>query len=391
MDLGLNEMQEMLKKSAREFFEKECPRSLVRAAEQEPSGYSPDLWDKMAKQGWTAMPVPQQYGGSGTDFLDLCVLYEEAGRALVPGPFLDTALAAYLIDDLASLDPSVGVGSPDPRKRWLPEIAKGSLIATIAYTEPAASYEPEQVQLEAEQTAGGEWRLNGTKLFISNAGIADLLLVVARTRNAINKQDGLTVFAVPRDPHPNPLPGGEGIEMELLDTIASDRQYEVTFTDVKGEPVGPIDGAWPALQRYLDRARVLTAVWSVGGAEYVLEMTVEYAKNRVQFGRPIGTFQAVSHRCADMAIDCDGMRFVSYHAAWRLSEGLAADQEIAIAKAWTADAYRRVTASGHQVHGGVAYMIEHDMQLYFRRAKAAELTFGDGDYHREQVALGLGL
>src|SRR5437870_4043227 len=135
MDLGLNEMQEMLKKGAREFFEKECPRSLVRAAEQEPSGYSPDLWDKMAKQGWTAMPVPQQYGGSGTNFLDLCVLYEEVGRALVPGPFLDTALAAYLIDDLAT---------EDQKKKWLPEIARGSLIATIAYTEPAASYEPDQ-------------------------------------------------------------------------------------------------------------------------------------------------------------------------------------------------------------------------------------------------------
>lgn len=367
MDLGLNEMQEMLKRGAREFFEKECPNSLVRQCEQEPSGYSADLWQKMARQGWLGMVLPAQYGGADASFLDLSVLYEEVGRALVPGPFADVVLSEYLLMDLAS---------EEQKRRYLPQMARGGLIATIAYTEPEGLYDPQHVTLKADASGDG-YVLNGTKLFVSNAGNADLLLVVAQ---------GLTVFAVD--------PGASGIEIGLLETIGSDRQCEVVFTNVNvsaSDVVGPVDGAWPALQRHLDRAKVLGCVWSVGGAEYVLEMAVDYAKNRVQFGRPIGTFQAVSHRCADMAIDCDGMRFVTYHAAWKLSEGLPADQEVAIAKAWTGEAYRRVTASGHQVHGGVAYMMEHDMQMYYRRAKAAELLYGDGDYHRELVARGMGL
>lgn len=376
MDLGLNEMQEMLKRSAREFLEKECPRSLVRAAEQDPSGYSRDLWDKIAKQGWTAMAVPPEHGGSGTSFLDLCVLYEEMGRALVPGPFMDCVLASYLIDDLSSAE---------QKGRWLPELARGALIATIAYTEPSASYDAQHINLSATRRLDG-FSLSGTKLFVPNANVADLLLVVARTRQAINRQDGLTVFTV--------TPQTPGVTIETLDTIAGDRQCEIRFEDVRvgqADVLGSVDGAWPAIQRYLDRARVLTCVWSVGGAEYVLDISVEYAKNRVQFGRPIGSFQAISHKCADMATDCDGMRFVSYHAAWRVSEGMPADQEIAVAKAWCAEAYRRVAASGHQIHGGVGFMMEHDMQLYSRRAKAAELLYGDADYHRERVAQGIGL
>ncbi len=376
MDLGLNEMQEMLKRGAREFLEKECPPSLVRACEAEPAGYSKDLWLRMAQQGWLGMVLPAQYGGAGASFLDLCVLHEEMGRALAPGPFQDLVLSEYLLMDL---------GSEEQRARYLPQMARGDLITTVAYTEPSASYDPDHVNLAAAR-AGNGFVLKGTKLFVSNAHIADLLLVVARTNPATGKHDGLTVFAVD--------PRARGVAITVLDTIASDRQCEIVFDDVAvpGDAVvGTVDGAWPAIQKWLDRAKILVCVWSVGGAEYVLEMTVDYAKNRVQFGRPIGAFQAVSHRCADMAVDCDGMRFVTYNAAWRFSEGLPADQEVAIAKAWTGEAYRRVTASGHQVHGGVAYMMDHNMQMYYRRAKAAELLYGDGDYHRELVAQGMGL
>lgn len=370
MDLGLNEMQEMLKRSAREFLEKECPKSLVRQAEQEPSGYSPDLWRKMAQQGWMGMAVPSQYGGSDTSFLDLAVLYEEMGRALVPGPFLDTTLAAYLLQDL---------GAEEQKATYLPAIARGDLIATVALTEQSARYEADAIHLTAT-AAGDGFVLSGTKLFVTNAQVANLLLVVARTSG------GFSVFAVE--------PSTSGVTVNPLETMAGDRQSEVVFNDVRvpaSAVVGPVDGAWPAVQRYLDRAKVLTCVWSVGGAEYVLEVSVEYAKNRVQFGRPIGSFQAVAHRCADMAVDCDGMRFVAYEAAWRLSEGLPADYQVGVAKTWTSEAYRRVTASGHQVHGGVGFMMEHDMQLYHRRAKTAELLYGDADYHRELLARGIGL
>lgn len=376
MDLTLNEMQELLRRTAREFFEKECPKSMVRWAETDQRGYSPEFWQKLAHQGWLSMALPPAYGGAGASFLDLCVLYEEMGRALAPSPFFELVLAQHLLLDLAS---------ESQKSRYLPGMGTGSHLMVVAYTEPSGRYEPGAINLPATPQGNG-WVLNGSKLFVANAHNADTLLVVARTRPAINKEDGLTVFLV--DPNAN------GVRMTLLDTIASDKQCEIVFDNVALGPeavVGPLHGAWPALRRYLDRAAVLTSVWSVGGADQVLEMAVEYAKNRTQFGRPIGSFQAVAHKCVDMSIDCDGMRASAYHAAWRLSEGLPADQEIAIAKAWTANAYRRVTAMGTQVHGGVGYMMEYDVQLYFRRAKAAELAFGHADIHRELVAQGLGL
>ncbi|MSQ28776.1 MAG: acyl-CoA dehydrogenase [Dehalococcoidia bacterium] len=376
MDLGLNEMQEMLRRTARAFFENECPKSVVRQAEQDERGYSPELWRKIAAQGWTGMTLPAEYGGGGASFLDLALFYEEVGRALAPVPYLDVALSAFLLQEL---------GSEQQKREWLPQLASGNLIATVALVEPAASYDADSIHLTAS-SQGPDYVLNGVKLFISNAHIADRMLVVARTKESANPEDGLTVFLV--DPH------APGVSITLLQTLASDRQCEVVFENVKVPAVnvvGPVDGAWPALKSMLGKARVLLAAWSVGGAEFALEMTVEYAKTRVQFGRPIGSFQAISHKCADMAIDCDTMRYGVYHAAWRLAEGLAAGQEIAIAKAWSADAYRRVTALAEQVHGGVGYMMEHDIQLYFRRAKAAELLFGDADYHREVVAVGMGL
>ena len=376
MDLSFSELQEMIKRTARGFFENECPNEVVRQAEQDERGYPPELWRKMAQQGWMNMTLPAQYGGSDASFLDLCVLYEEIGRAMAPGPFMDVVLSEYLLLEL---------GSDAQKQQYLPQLGSGNQIMTVAYTEPSASYEPVAIRLTATQD-GDSYVLNGTKLFVSNAHIADQLLVVARTREAISKEEGLTVFMVD--------PKSAGLTTTLLQTIASDRQCEVIFNNVRvpaSNMVGPLDGAWRGLRKHLDKAKVLTCVWSVGGSEYVLEMTVDYAKTRVQFGRPIGTFQAISHKCADMAIDTDGMRFVTYHAAWRLSEGLPADQEIAVAKAWTADAYRRVTALGHQVHGGVGFMMEFDMQMYFRRAKAAEVAFGDADHHRELVAQGLGL
>ena len=376
MDLSFSELQEMIKRTARGFFENECPNEVVRQAEQDERGYPPELWRKMAQQGWMNMTLPAQYGGSDASFLDLCVLYEEIGRAMAPGPFMDVVLSEYLLLEL---------GSDAQKQQYLPQLGSGNQIMTVAYTEPSASYEPVAIRLTATQD-GDSYVLNGTKLFVSNAHIADQLLVVARTREAISKEEGLTVFMVD--------PKSAGLTTTLLQTIASDRQCEVIFNNVRvpaSNMVGPLDGAWRGLRKHLDKAKVLTCVWSVGGSEYVLEMTVDYAKTRVQFGRPIGTFQAISHKCADMAIDTDGMRFVTYHAAWRLSEGLPADQEIAVAKAWTADAYRRVTALGHQVHGGVGFMMEFDMQMYFRRAKAAEVAFGDADHHRELVAQGMGL
>lgn len=376
MDLGLNETQDILRRIAREFLEAESPNALVRQMELDERGYPPELYRKIAEQGWASMILPEEFGGDGASFLDLCVLNEELGRAIAPVPLHDVWLSQYLLLDLAS---------DEQKKQYLPALGSGDMIATIALTEPSARYDAGAVAATAEAD-GGEYVLNGTKLFVSNANIADLLLVVARTRSAVNKEEGISVFAVPANT--------AGVAVTQLVTIALDKQCEVVLNNVRvpaSALVGPLHGAWPAISRVIDKGKVLICTWSVGGASYVLEMTVDYAKSRVQFGRPIGTFQAISHKCADMAIDVDGMRFVVYHAAWRLSEGLPADQEIAIAKGWTADAYRRVTALGHQVHGGVGFMMDYDIQMYFRRAKMAEVLYGDADLHRELVAQGLGL
>lgn len=376
MDLGLSESQELLRRVAREFLESECPNQLVRQMENDERGYPPELYRKMADQGWTGMILPEQYGGDGASFLDACVLNEELGRVMAPVPLHDVWLSEYLLLDL---------GSEEQKQQYLPALGRGDLIATIALTEPSARYDPAAIETTAAQD-GDSYVLNGTKLFVSNANVADLLLVVARTRQAVNKAEGISVFAVPAST--------PGVTITPLITIALDKQSEIELKDVRipaSALVGPLHGAWPAIERVIDKGKVLICAWSVGGANYVLEMTVDYAKTRVQFGRPIGTFQAISHKCADMAIDVDGMRFVVYHAAWRVSEGLPADQEIAIAKGWTSDAYRRVTALGHQVHGGVGFMMDYDIQMYFRRAKMAEVMYGDADHHRELVAQGLGL
>jgi alkylation response protein AidB-like acyl-CoA dehydrogenase len=348
---------------------------MVRQLEDNESNHSPELWHGIGSRGWLKTIVPERYGGIGSSFLDTCAIYEEMGRALTPGPFLDVVLSESLLLDLAF---------EAHKAELMPRLAEGSLIATVAYTEPSASYDPASIRLTAEADGDG-FKLNGQKLFVTNADLADKLFVVARTR-ATAGTAGLSVFLVDRDT--------PGVTVTRMRTLVADGQCDVVLNDVSvpaSRLLGPKDEAWPALARYLSVAQVMTCVWSIGGAERVLEMTTEYAKDRVQFGRPIGTFQAISHKCADMAIALDGMRFVAYHAAWKLAQGLPAEHETAIAKTWAADAYRQIAETGHQVFGGVGYTMRHDMQMYFRRAKAAEVAFGDSDYHRERVAQGLGL
>ena len=371
MDLSFTEPQQALKDAAREFLSRECPIELVRRLEDDEQSHLPELWQKIAALGWPGLSVPLQYGGRGGSFLDVCVVQEEMGRALTPGPLMDVTLSEYLILSLAS---------DEQKERLLPRLASGNLIGTIAYTEGDASYEPASIGCLATPQ-GNDWVINGLKLFVTNAHVADVLLVAARTNAGV-----LSVFLVDAN--------APGVQITRLRTLCNDGQCELVLKDVlvKGENhLGAGDDAWPALERHLERAAVLTSVSSVGGGERVLEMTTEYAQNRVQFGRPIGTFQAISHKCADMAIDVDGMRFVVYHAAWLLSEEMPTQFETAVAKAWAADAYQRLTSSGHQILGGIGFTKANDMQMYYRRSKAAELAFGDGDYHRERVAQALGL
>lgn len=374
MDLGLDEAQQMLRNSARAFLEAECPDSYVREMERDPRGYTPELWQKMAEQGWLGLIVPEGYGGVGLGFLDLSILLEEMGRAMLPGPFFSTVVMA----GMAVLD----AGSEAQKQEILPRIADGQLIMTMALTEPSARWDARGVETAAEPVGNG-FLINGTKLFVPDAGAADYLVVAARTGS---EEEDISLFLVPRE--------SNGVSLTPLKTIALDKQFEVSLDGVEipsSALLGELNEGWRTVEKVLQWGAVGKCAEMVGGSQQVLDMTVEYAQQRVQFGRPIGSFQAVQHHCANMATDVEGTRYITYQAAWRLSEGLPSKLEVAAAKAWVSEAYQRVCALGHQCHGAIGFTKEHNMQLYSRRAKAAELAFGDADLHLEKVADAIGL
>ena len=374
MDFALSETQQMLRGSAREFLARECPESYVRAMEEDERGYTPEMWLEVVGQGWLGLVVPERYGGAGLGLVELCVLLEETGRVLLPGPLFST----QVLGALAVLDGE----SEEQREHLLPLIASGRAIVTLALTEPSARWDPAGVRTTAERSDGG-YIIGGTKLFVPDANAADYLIVAARTGDA---PDAITLFVVPSD--------APGVVRTPMRSLGGERQSEVVLDSVEtpaSAVLGEVDGGWGVVERVLLAAVVGRCAEMLGGAEHVLEQTVEYAKQRVQFGRPIGSFQAVQHHCANMAIDVEGCRQVTYQAAWRLSQGMPAAAEVATAKAWVGDAYGRVCALAHQVHGAIGFTREHSLQLYTRRAKAAELSLGDADLQRERVAEAIGL
>ena len=303
MDLGLDEQQEMLKNFARDFLEKECPESLVREMEEDEKGYSPELWKKMAEQGWMGLIIPEAYGGAGMNLCELVVLLEEFGRALVPGPFISTVVLGAM--------PIMEAGTDAQKKQFLPKIASGELIMTLALTEPSAKWSADGVTLEAKKD-GGDYVLNGTKLFVPDAHVSDYMIVVARTGG--KGEDGITLFIVDSK--------SSGIKFEQLKTIAADKQCEVTFENVK-VPAANLLGAegkgWPHRREDCRRSRPSPpARTSSASPRWTSTSTLNYAKERVQFGRPIGSFQAIQHKLADAVIDVDGSRFITYKAAWSL-------------------------------------------------------------------------
>lgn len=377
MDLGLNEEQGMLKKMAREFLEKECPKSIVREMESDDKGYPSELWHKMAELGWMGLIFPEEYSGAGGSYLDLTLLIEEFGRALVPSPFLWTVVFCGL--------PILWSGTKAQKFEFLPKIAEGKAIFTLAITEPSGSYLPNDIITQAV-IGENEYVVNGTKLFIPYAHIADYLLVVTRTRQTADKGEGITVLLVDAK--------DAGITCNLLKTIALDKQFEVVFDQVpvpRSNVLGEPDHGWEIVEKAMEWGAVAECAWMVGGGQQVLEATVDYAKKRVQFGRSIGSFQAIQHKCADMLTELDGARYLTYQAAWRLSQNLLAAMEVAMAKAWTSEAYRRICLAAHQIHGGIGFTYDHDLQLYLRRAKTAELAIGDANFHRRKIAQLIGL
>ena len=369
MDMGLTEIQQMLKSSAQEFLARECPTTLVREMEADERGYPDDLWRQMSGLGWAGVPFPEVYGGTGGDFLDLAVLLEEMGRALAPGPYFSTVI----LGGLTVLD----AGSDAQKDDLLSRVCDGSGLMTLAVTEASATYEAWGV--EATATADGNgFALNGTKLFVPDSHVADVIIVAARTKADGDPAEGITLFLVPARM--------EGMEVTPIRTIGDERQFEVSLNNVRlpaSAGLGEVNDGWPITERALQRAIAGQCIAMLGGATAVLDMTVEYVKQRTQFGRPVGSFQAVQHHCAQMATDVEGCRGVAYQAAWMLAEGLPAQREVSIAKAWISQAYRRVCATAHQCHGAIGFTKEHDLQLYTRRAKVQELGYGDANYHKE--------
>jgi len=306
------------------------------------------------------------------DFLDLTVVLEEMGRVCLISPFFSTVvLGASTIIEAAS---------DDQKQKFLPGIAEGKLTLTLALTEPSARYTADAVSVKATPRNGG-FVIQGTKLFVPDAHSSDYLICVARTRESGNPQDGITLFLVDIK--------SQGISYELLKTIAGDKQCEVTFDNVRvsrESVLGEVDKGWPYLEKILAKAAVAKCAEMVGAAQKVLEITLDYAKERTAFGHPIGAFQSIQHRCADMLIDVEGSRAITYQAAWRLNEGLPAAKEVAAAKAWVSQAFRRVVNSSHQVHGTIGFSEDHILPLYTKRARAYEFSFGDVNHHLNQLA-----
>ncbi|MBP1688050.1 MAG: acyl-CoA dehydrogenase [Deltaproteobacteria bacterium] len=371
MDLVFSDEQEMLRQSARQFLDTECPPTHVRKMMADDAGYAEDQWKKMAELGWMGLSFPEEYGGSGLGMVELGILFEEMGRAVMPGPFLPTVLAGLAID--------IG-GSEKQKQRYLREICAGRLKATIAQVEPNGRWDALGIELPAKKD-GKTYQLSGTKTYVADAHNAGLLVVVARTRG--KGPEGVTLFLVESQQ--------QGVKTTLLRTMDQTRKLcEVRFDNVmvgRDAVLGKANKGWLLLEQVIDRARVLLSAEMCGGAQKVLDMSVDYAKVREQFGRPIGSFQAIQHKCANMLLQTESAKSATHYAAVALAND-APDAHLAacMAKAYCSDAYRLIAAEGIQIHGGIGFTWEHDMHLYFKRAKGAEIMYGDASANRELVA-----
>ena len=368
MQFGLTETQQVLKNSAREFFSAVCPIAEVRRLMETATAYEAALWQNMARQGWTGIIFDEEYGGLGLGLVEMAVALEEMGRALLPGPYLPTVLMAGVAIDAA--------GNPAQKRKYLSRISMGEARATLALLEADARWDPGAVQLDAHPTLEG-FALNGRKLFVPDAATADFLVCAAR------RGPDVGLFIVPHD--------APGLTVSPLPAMDETRKlYQVAFEDVavaEDDFLAIGDSARDALERALAVATVALTAEMVGGMQRVMEIAVEYAKARKQFGKPIGQFQAVQHLCADMLLLTESSRSAAYYAAWALQERAPeAGVAVSIAKAYASDAYREVGNRAIQVQGGMGFTWENNVHLYYKRAKASELMFGDAAYHRERIA-----
>ena len=371
MNFTFSEEQEQLREFVRQFLEKYSPETTVRELMETESGNDPDTWAMMADQlGLQSLIIPEEHGGQGFGYLELVVVLEEMGRALLCAPFFSTiVLAANTI---------IHSGDDAAKSEILPGIASGETIATLAFTEESGRWGEDGITMRATPD-GDAWSLSGTKMYVLDGHTANLILVAALT------DVGVSLFRVDAD--------DSGLTRTALATMDMTRkQARLEFDNVAATMIGEDGGGWPVLERVLDLAAVALAAEQVGGAQICLDTAVQYAKDRVQFGRPIGSFQAIKHKCADMLLEVESAKSAAYYAAWCAAELNDELPSVAsLAKAYCSEAYFHTAAENIQIHGGIGFTWEHSAHLYFKRAKSSELLFGDPTYHRELLAQRIGI
>ncbi len=371
MNFAFSEEQDQLREFVRSFLEEKSPEQAVREQMATERGYDPDVWSQMAEQmGLQALAIPEEYGGQGFGFVELAIVLEEMGRALLCAPYFSSVVLAANTLLLA--------GDEEAARAHLPGIASGETIATLAFTEENGRWDESGITMQAT-AAGDAWTLDGVKSYVLDGHTADLVLTAARTG------DGVSLFAVAGD--------AEGLTRTPLSTMDQTRkQARLEYSGVPATLIGTEGAGWSVLERVLDLAAVGLAAEQVGGAQMCLEMSVEYAKVRVQFGRPIGSFQAIKHKCADMLLEVESAKSAAYYGAWCAAEmNDELPQVASLAKSYCSEAYFHAAAENIQIHGGIGFTWEHPAHLYFKRAKSSELLFGDPAYHRELLAQRIGI
>ncbi|MBW2293616.1 MAG: acyl-CoA/acyl-ACP dehydrogenase [Deltaproteobacteria bacterium] len=368
MNFGLTEDQELLRDEARKFLNEQSPIDEVRRLMGEPAGYSRQGWKTLASLGWTGMITPAEFGGAQLGWIELIVLLEETGRSLLPSPLISTLLSSSLIAD---------IGSDAQKQGWLPELAAGSEIGALALFDRPEDITREGIAVRGRRD-GDHFVLTGRKRHVIDAPNASLFAVAFRTED-----DEIGLALVPND--------AEGVRVEALETLDLSKRIGHLELDSVGVPetaiLGDPDVSWPAIERVMDRGAIATSAEILGAGEAALALTVQFAKDRVQFGSPIGRFQGVKHPLAEMHVDLESLRSLLYHAAWALEESpdevpYAASK----AKAFATEAFMRIGVDGVQLHGAVGYTEEYDIQLYLKRSKWARPVFGDENYHLDRVA-----
>ncbi len=375
MYLDLTESQQMLRAAAKEFLASACPLQVVREFEEDPETHRSRLWDHLVELGWTGLVIPEQYGGLGGSFSDLVVLLEETGRALLPGSFFSNTVLFSL--------PLLAFSSPGQNDHLLEQLVSGEVKGTLAISEPSGSYHFSDVETRVSPSENG-FMLTGTKMFVTDALISDYFLLAAV--DSSSKDNPLGMFLVNSD--------APGMEITGLETFTNDGQARIKLDSVcipASHSLTQVSSGEAVLSKTLEWASVAKCAEMLGCAQAILELVIAYTKQREQFGRPIGTFQAIQHYCANMATDLEGARIVTYRAAWKISTGTTSEMESSVAKSWVSSIASRLVYLAHQSFGAIGFTQDHDLQLFTRRLKAGEIMFGDEFFHNSKIADFLGL